>query len=44
MIIDEAHSSQSGKAAQEMTDALPREVGGSDDIEDLIMAHQAVRG
>ncbi len=44
VIIDEAHSNQSGKAAQAMTDALTREDKGSDDIEDLILAHQAARG
>ncbi|MFD0908688.1 type I restriction endonuclease subunit R [Ruegeria arenilitoris] len=44
VIIDEAHSSQSGKAAQAMTDALTREASSSDDIEDLILAHQAARG
>lgn len=44
VIIDEAHSSQSGKAAQAMSDALTREASGSDDIEDLILAHQAARG
>ncbi len=44
VIIDEAHSSQSGKAAQAMSDALTREAGSSDDIEDMILAHQAARG
>ena len=44
VIIDEAHSSQSGKAAQAMTDALTREANDSEDIEDLILAHQAARG
>lgn len=44
VIIDEAHSSQSGKAAQAMSDALTRETNSSDDIEDLIIAHQAARG
>jgi type I restriction enzyme R subunit len=44
VIIDEAHSSQSGKAAQAMSDALTREAGSSDEIEDLILAHQAARG
>ncbi|MFG6637041.1 type I restriction endonuclease subunit R [Sulfitobacter sp. 1A12126] len=44
VIVDEAHSSQSGKAAQAMTDALTREATSSDDIEDLIFAHQAARG
>ena len=44
VIIDEAHSSQSGKAAQSMTDALTREDKGSEDIEDMILAQQAARG
>ena len=44
VIIDEAHSSQSGKAAQAMTDALTRDGKGSDDIEDIILAAQAARG
>lgn len=44
VIIDEAHSSQSGKAAQAMSDALTRDATSSDDIEDIILAHQAARG
>ncbi|MEP5168808.1 MAG: DEAD/DEAH box helicase family protein [Shimia thalassica] len=44
VIIDEAHSSQSGKAAQAMANALTREAASSDDIEDLILAHQQARG
>lgn len=44
VIVDEAHSSQSGKSAQAMTDALTREVNSSDDIEDLIAAYQKARG
>jgi type I restriction enzyme R subunit len=44
VIIDEAHSSQSGKAAQAMTDALTRDEQSSEDIEDLILAHQQARG
>ncbi|MEQ9695090.1 DEAD/DEAH box helicase family protein [Shimia sp. SDUM112013] len=44
VIIDEAHSSQSGKAAQAMANALTREAASSDDIEDLILAHQKARG
>jgi type I restriction enzyme R subunit len=44
VIVDEAHSSQSGKAAQSMTDALTREATSSDDIEDLIDAYQKSRG
>jgi len=44
VIIDEAHSSQSGKAAQAMTDALTRDENSSENIEDLILAHQKARG
>lgn len=44
VIIDEAHSSQSGKTAQAMSDALTREATSSEDIEDLILAHQKARG
>jgi type I restriction enzyme, R subunit len=44
VIVDEAHSSQSGKAAQAMTDALTREASSSDDIEDIIAAYQKARG
>jgi len=44
VIVDEAHSSQSGKSAQAMTDALTREAGSSDDIEDMIAAYQKARG
>lgn len=44
MIIDEAHSSQSGKAAQAMSDALTREATSSDDIEDMVLAFQKARG
>ena len=44
LLIDEAHSSQSGKSAQAMTDALTREADSSDDIEDLIAAYQQSRG
>ena len=44
VIIDEAHSSQSGKAAQAMTDALTREASSSDDIEDMVLAFQKARG
>ncbi len=39
-----SHSSQSAKLLKGMTDALTREDKGSDDIEDLILAHQAARG
>ncbi|MFD1328856.1 type I restriction endonuclease subunit R [Mycoplana ramosa] len=44
VIIDEAHSSQSGRSAQAMTDALTREATSSDDIEDLIAEYQKSRG
>ena len=44
VIIDEAHSSQSGKAAQAMTDALTRDATSSDDIEDMVLAFQKARG
>lgn len=44
LIIDEAHSSQSGKSAQAMTDALTREATSSDDIEDIIAEYQKSRG
>lgn len=44
VIIDEAHSSQSGKAAQAMTDALTRDENSSEDIEDMVLAFQKARG
>mgnify|MGYP006270749329 CR=1 FL=1 len=44
VIVDEAHSSQSGKSAQAMSDALTREAASSDDIEDIIAAYQKARG
>ncbi|CDN48251.1 type I restriction endonuclease subunit R [Neorhizobium galegae] len=44
VIVDEAHSSQSGATAQAMTDALTREADSSDDIEDIISAYQKARG
>ncbi len=44
VIIDEAHSSQSGKAAQAMSDALTRDGTSSDDIEDIVLAFQKARG
>ncbi|MGD9711130.1 MAG: type I restriction endonuclease, partial [Thermomicrobiales bacterium] len=43
LIIDEAHSSQSGKTAQSLSDALTREMS-SDDVEDIILAYQKSRG
>lgn len=44
VIVDEAHSSQSGRSAQAMSDALTREATSSDDIEDLIAEYQKQRG
>jgi type I restriction enzyme, R subunit len=44
VIIDEAHSSQSGKSAQALSDALTRDKQQSQDIEDIILAHQQARG
>ena len=44
VIVDEAHSSQSGQAAQAMSDALTREERSSGEIEDIILAHQKARG
>lgn len=44
VIIDEAHSAQSGKAVQAMTDALIRESRSSEDIEDIILESQKARG
>ena len=44
VIVDEAHSSQSGRSAQAMTDALTREAQTSDDIEDIILEYQKARG
>lgn len=44
VIIDEAHSSQSGKSAQAMMDALTRDETSSEDIEDLILDYQKSRG
>src|SRR5262249_28071634 len=44
LLIDEAHSSQSGKSAQALTDALTREATGSEDARDIVRAYQASRG
>lgn len=44
ILVDEAHSSQSGKSAQALTDALTREATSSDDVEDIIAAYQQSRG
>ena len=45
VIIDEAHGSQSGKAAQAMTEALSRDEHCTNQtIEDIVAEHQASRG
>lgn len=45
VIVDEAHSSQSGKSAQAMADALTREEESTgEDVEDLIAEYQRQRG
>ncbi|WP_295145308.1 type I restriction endonuclease [uncultured Reyranella sp.] len=44
VIVDEAHSSQSGRSAQALTDALTREATSSEDIEDIVAAFQKARG
>ncbi len=44
VIVDEAHSSQSGKAAEAMGRVLANEDRGSDEIEDIILSHQEKRG
>lgn len=44
ILVDEAHSSQSGKSAQALSEALTREAESSDDVEDLIDAYQKSRG
>ena len=44
VIIDEAHSSQSGKAAQSMSDALTREEQIFKDINDFVLSQQSARG
>lgn len=44
VIVDEAHSSQSGQAAQAMTDALTREDIEGEGINDIILKHQKARG
>jgi type I restriction enzyme R subunit len=44
ILVDEAHGSQSGKAAQALADALTREATTSDDVEDIIAAYQQRRG
>ncbi len=44
ILVDEAHSSQSGKSALALADALTREATSSDDVEDIIAAYQKSRG
>ncbi|HLS68126.1 MAG TPA: DEAD/DEAH box helicase family protein, partial [Kiloniellales bacterium] len=44
ILVDEAHSSQSGRSAQALSEALTREAGSSEDVEDLIAAYQQSRG
>jgi len=44
VIVDEAHSSQSGKSAHALSDTLTREAASSEDIEDLIAEFQRQRG
>jgi type I restriction enzyme R subunit len=44
VIIDEAHSSQSGKAAQSMADALTRDEEVLEEINDFVLRQQAARG
>lgn len=44
ILVDEAHSSQSGKSAQALADALTSEATSSDDVEDIIAAYQKSRG
>lgn len=44
VLVDEAHSSQSGKSAQALSDALTREATSSDDVEDIVAAYQKSRG
>ncbi len=44
IIVDEAHGSQSGRSAQALTDALTRGAETSEDVEEIIAAHQRSRG
>ena len=44
ILVDEAHSSQSGKSAQALAEALTREATSSDDVEEIIAAYQQSRG
>ena len=44
VIVDEAHSSQSGKAAQSMADALTRDEELLEEINDFVLKQQKARG
>ena len=44
LIIDEAHSSQSGRAAQSMVEALSREDEIYDEINSFVLKQQGLRG
>lgn len=44
VIVDEAHSGQSGSSAQSLQEVLTREATSSEDIEDLISHAQKTRG
>ena len=44
LLVDEAHSSQSGKSSQAVAEALTKGAQSSDDIEDIIAAYQQSRG
>ncbi len=44
IIVDEAHCSQSGKSAQSLADTLTRGAETSEDVEEIIAAHQRSRG
>ena len=44
ILVDEAHSSQSGKSAESLGEVLTREATSSNDVEDIIAAYQRSRG
>ena len=44
VIVDEAHSGQSGRSSKAMSDALTREATSSDDVEEIIAEAQKARG
>ena len=44
ILVDEAHSSQSGQSAQALADALTRDAVSGEDVEDIIAAYQRRRG